>query len=91
MLDDFVEICSNKKPTAKTISCCFHYLMRLQSGKWTRKQIIVGGGGKGIFISLQKSEKTISEIGGYKHRKCLGMFFVFLYHYSEPSSLHTAP
>lgn len=45
--------------------------MQLQSGKWTRKQIIMGvcvcvrgGGVCAIFISLQKSEKTISEMGG---------------------------
>lgn len=47
MLDDLVEICrmgraerererERKKNAAKTISCCFHYLMHhLQSGKWT--------------------------------------------------------
>lgn len=72
MLDDFVEICSNKKPTAKTISCCLHYLMRLQSGKWTRKQIIMGGwgGGWGGYLlacrNLRKqSVKLTQEVPWY--------------------------
>ena len=83
MRDDFVEIYSNKKHAAKTISCCFHYLMHLQSGKWTRKQIIAGRKEKknaAIFISPQKSEKTISEMGGTRAEETVGTFFVFLYH-----------
>ena len=37
MLDDLVEICWNKSLLPKQ----FHYLMHLQSAKWTRKQIIM--------------------------------------------------
>lgn len=94
MLDDFVEIYSNKTHAAKTISCCFHYLMHLQSGKRTRKKISQGGKKTSHIISLQKCEQTTSEMGGYKQTRWYSMFFVFLYHpyhYREPSFLHTAP
>lgn len=86
MLDDFVEIYSNKKQAAKTISCCFHYLMHLQFSKWTRKQIITGRRKTAIFIS--QPEKTISEMGDTPEEF---VWYVLRAHYREPSSVHSAP
>lgn len=83
MTSDFVEI----KKSAKTTSCCFHYLMHLQSGKWTRKKTSEDKRKPPYRdISLQTCMKASEEMVWQ-----VLSHLVPSIHYREPSSLHTAP
>lgn len=90
-MSDFVEINrKKKKKSAETMSRCFHYLMHLQSAKWT---------GRGEKKHLRRNDNHRICILAWrrlrKHLKARATVFSLIwyhqYEYRRPSSLHTAP
>lgn len=81
-----------KNPAAKTISCCFHYLMHhLQSGKWTRTQMTARGA-QPYLATCRIVRKQMTKMGGGgPTRACSLCSCVVLRVTPKTSSLHTAP